>query len=141
MNKIIKLSISERMALIDLLNSYAGNISGLHKTFGILSQIEINDQEKKKINWEIKPSPENNGMFLFKFDKKKAKEKGIDLEEGQIKVIEMLATIKSSKNGFTLADKFLVDVLEKLEINIKEEPINPNPQGQGPMGRRTIHGR
>src|ERR1035437_5033294 len=108
MSTNIKLSVQERIQLINLVNEFKGNISGLYKIMKIVDQIEISEKEKKAIDFKLTPQP--NGMLSYNWDIKKEKEKGIELDDTQIGFIKQIIVAKSEKNEFTIGDKITLKI-------------------------------
>jgi hypothetical protein len=124
----IKLKIPERISLINLLNEFKGNISGLNKIIKIIEQLEISEKEKKEIDLKLFPS--GNGGLSFHWDKKKEKVKSIDLDGMQTGIIKQLFETKSRRNEINLGDKILLEVIEKLGIKIDELDIQEQKGGE-----------
>lgn len=115
-----KLSVQERIQLITLVNEFKGNISGLSKIMKIVDQIEMSEKEKKEIDFNL--VPQNNGMFFYNWDIKKAKDKGVELDEMQVGFIKQIIEAKSARNELTVEDKITLKLAEKLGINFDENP-------------------
>ena len=128
----IKLNINERIQLINLLNEFKGNISGLYKIIKLMDQIEISDKDKKAVDFKLIPA--GNGMMTYTWDKRKEKEKGVELDDGQIGFVKQIIEAKNEKNEFTIGDKITLSIAEKLGIKFDEntEPAKEDNKGKLP---------
>lgn len=120
--KTIQLSIIERLGIIRMLNErYAQkglDIVNLRRAGKIGEKIDLNENDKKKIDWKDRPM--GGGADI---DVKKAEKitKEFELGINEIKLIKEIIEHKNEEKGFALSEKFVVNVAEKFGVLIDDE--------------------
>jgi len=105
---LIKLGVGERISLNGLLNTYRGELGGVHKIFKILDKTSFSAKELKEINFKQQSNQS------VSWDIKKDHLKKIELEENEVAIINGLLLDKNGKKEFTPSDRFLISVAEKI---------------------------
>lgn len=115
--KTIKIKVKERMGLIGLLNkTYEKgglDLKSLTISQKLVNQLIIQEDEGKKIKWEQNPI---NGNFTW--DLKKDKGKDIEFTDDALKLVADIIKRRNDSKEFALEDTFLVELTEKLGIEV-----------------------
>ena len=117
MNQQIKLGIGERLVLTSILSEYRGYAGGIYQVFKMIEKAEIGEKEIKEI--ELKSVVNERGRVNTNWNKRKEKEKTIELTDAQY---ELLKGIINTKQDFEI-NRFLISLLEKLGIVSEESEI------------------
>src|SRR3990167_10195123 len=117
MNQQIKLGIGERLVLTSILSEYRGQAGGIYQVFKMIEKAEIGEKEIKEI--ELKSVVNERGRVNTNWNKRKEKEKTIELTDAQY---ELLKGIINTKQDFEI-NRFLISLLEKLGIVSEESEI------------------
>ena len=116
---LLKLNAGQRLALINLLNEFKGELKGVYQIFKILDKIIFSDKEQKGI--ELKQIMDRAGRFQFTWNPKKDKEKQVELSDTHLTIIKEAIKNKSEKKELTMADKSLLDIAQKIGMNEEME--------------------
>ena len=116
--KEIKFSIGERLSLSNLLSEIyqAGglHLGTLKTAFNVVGKMEIKEQERKDIKMK------QQGASVT-WDPKKDKEKNFEFSGDEVKLMKEAIKSKNEKKAFTLADRHIISIAEKLELEFTNE--------------------
>ncbi len=121
--KTLKLSTGERLAVNNLLNDLKGGLLQINMGSKIVDKMSFNEKEQKDLG--MKQTFGRSGTPQLSWNIKKDKEKEIELSNDQAKLIKEQIQQKSDKGEFTLNDKYILQVAEKLEMEGLEEVEEP----------------
>lgn len=111
----LKLSVAERFSLTNLLTEIyrAGglDLKSLKKAFNVMDKIEMTEKEAKQIKLK------QTGATIT-WDPKSAKDVEIEFSKDEADLIREAVKDKNEKKGFTMADKNILTLAEKLELEI-----------------------
>lgn len=113
----LKLTVAERLGLNNLLTEiYSPGKGGAdYKTmmliFKIMEKVMIESEEAKRLN--LKQVGNN-----VTWDPKRAKEQEIEFSKDQIDIIREALKVKNEKKLFTLADRNILGLAEKLNLEL-----------------------
>ena len=121
--KTINLTIGERIAITGLFNeAYQRgglDLQSLNRAMKIVQKVEILDEERRKCDFRL-----DYASNTITWNVKKDKGKEVELNEDQTKMIKDAIENKNSNKSFSMSDRHLITVAEKLGIEIKEEKKN-----------------
>ena len=117
----MKLTIGERINLNNLLGDYKGKLGGVYKIFKVLDKTNLTEKETKAAN--LKQTLNSQGNPMISWDAKKDISKEIVFTPDEIDLIKGLINDKSSRGEFTPNDRMLVNLAEKLGIELDEPEV------------------
>jgi len=114
--KTLNINIRERLGIATLLDkTYQKgglDLRNLVIAQKILGLLMIDEKEQKDVKWTRTPDGNIN------WDTRKDKGKNIEFSDDAIKLITEIIKRRNDSKEFTLADSFLVELTDKLEIKI-----------------------
>ena len=117
--KTIKMSVGERLAINNLLNGVKGGLSVINMAFKVMDRIEFKEVEAKMIEMKTITSPQ--GTPQLNWNDKRAKDKEIEFSDDQVTLIKDEIKTKSEAGELTTADRYILSLAEKLDIDIGGE--------------------
>lgn len=111
--KKITLNLSERLAALAILNTFKGSLDKVAVILEDIKQLPVTEEEWIKAErGEVKN--EKGEVTSWTWDNEKAEEKEITFQEATIEFIRSDIEARDEKGEFTLADRSLVTLKDKL---------------------------
>ena len=110
-SKVLKLNISERLAALAILNEFKGKLEEVAVVLEDIKQLPISEEE-----WEKAEKKENKlgDNVNWTWDNDKGGDKAITLQETTVDIIRRDIKARDEKGGFSLADRSIVTLKDKL---------------------------
>jgi hypothetical protein len=117
--KTLKLNTSERIGIMAILNELytAGGLSlqALTNASKVTNKCSLNEKDKKAVKFEEVKNAEG---ILTSYRWNDKQEADIEFADDEIKLINESIKTKNDKKGFNLQDKFIMTLVEKLELDL-----------------------
>lgn len=104
----LKLTITERILLISILNAFKGRLDIMAKVLDDLKAIGVDEKEAQEIGLK-----ESEGRV--EWNPAKTKEKEIEISKDSIDYVVNYIKEKDENNEFSLAEKDIIQLREKLK--------------------------
>ena len=111
--KALSLNISERIAALAILNAFKGSLDKVAIILEDIKQLPISEDEWKKAE-KTENKNEKGEITSWNWDNEKGGEKKVSFQEATVDFIRSDIKEKDTKGEFTLGDKALFTLKEKL---------------------------
>ncbi len=106
----VNLTIEERIITLGILNQFKGNLLDVKIVSDCLPAISMDKAEQEEVEYKV-----IEGQSIT-WNSAKAKDKEVELPEQAVNFILKIIDDKDEKQEFTLADKSLLSIKEKLSV-------------------------
>jgi hypothetical protein len=113
----IKLTVSERLRLITMLNEFKGNLDTLVAILDDVKKIKIEEKEWEKAERvvEVVKNEKGEDISQWRWNDEKAGDKEVELDKDTVKFLKSDIEKKDKNGEITLQDVVLIELNKKLK--------------------------